>query len=101
MEGRSSRQEGTVDGQGEVGRMGRKERVQSRQEGTVDGQGEVGRMGRKERVQSRQEMGADGIRVGKEGQRIGQKGSADSAKVERAEGRKGARNGNKQTMEDD
>ena len=46
-------------------------------------------------------MGADWIRVGKEGQRIGQKGSADSAKVERAEGRKGARNGNKQTMEDD
>lgn len=93
-EGRRSRQ-GMKEAKGET------DGKSSRQEVTVDGQGEVGRMGRKKGGRSSQEMGADGNEVGEEGQRIGQKGSADSGKVERTEGRVGRRSGSKQTVVDD
>ena len=97
-EGRRSRQGKETDWKGMEEAKGETDGKRSRQEVTVDGQGEVGRMGRKEGGRSSQEMGADGIEVGKEGQRIKQKGSADSGKVERTEGRVGRRSDSKQTV---
>ena len=100
-EGRRSRQGREADGKGMEEAKGETDGKSSRQEVTVDGQGEVGRMGRKEGGRCSQEMGADGIEVGKEGQRIRQKGSADSGKVERTEGRVGRRSDSKQAVVDD